>query len=253
MSEVPDISIITFTLGGRPRYLAQCLDSVYNDINNQLVFDEIKVEHHLVLQGALRTKESATIDYFKETGCYKLIVHEWPQNIGIGAGLNVILPLCEAPLIFKMDDDCKIVSRDFFESALALHRRFPNSCFSPYPCGLTGNPGGPRGFKHSIWYDKLNDRIYTRRHVTHLGGFARFSPAHIIKNFQFPNDLIPGISGTEDGNFSTHCSRSTIEMFYLENGLIVEHNEATPGQTVRYPEYFSGRNYESSLNIEVLE
>ena len=165
-----DISIITFTLGGRDRYLAQCLNSVYNDINEQLIPNEFKVEHHVILQGVLRTQGIETIlDFFKETGCYKLIVHEWPQNIGIGAGLNAILPQCEGNLILKLDDDAKIVSRDFFESALALHRRFPNSCFSPYPCGLTGNPGGPRGFKHSIWYDKLNDRFYTRRHVTHLG------------------------------------------------------------------------------------
>lgn len=248
-----DISIITFTLGGRPKYLINCLDSVFNDIVTD-VYNEIKIEHHLVFQGGAGLFEvESFIKYFNQTEYYTLHVHEWPQNIGIGAGLNAIIPQCKGELIFKMDDDCKIISDNFFEKAMVIYRRFPNGCFSGYPVGLTGNAGGPRGFKHSIWNDKQNNQIYTRRHVNHLGGFARFSPKNIIEKFTFPNDLIPGISGTEDGDFSNYCNYNNIEMFYLENGLVVEHSEATPGQVVRYPEYFNGRKYEGSLNIEVME
>ena len=248
-----DISVITFTMGGRSRYLQACIDSVYEDIE-LTDYRKVSIEHHLILQGYSKKQlEEDLCGTWEDSNSYKFIVHDWPKNIGIGAGLNKILPECKGDLILKLDDDAKIISKDFFENALALHKKFPNSCFNPYPCGLTGNPGGPRGYKHSVWYDKPNEKIWTRRHTHHLGGFSRFSPANIIKNFKFPNDLIKGISGTEDGDFSTYCNSHNIDMFYLENGLIVEHNDSTPGQVVRYPDYFKDRSYEGSIKIEVIE
>lgn len=253
MSKAPDISVITFTLGGRPKYLISCLDSVYNDINEQLIWSEIKLEHHLIFQGSAGFEEAESfLNHFGETGCYRLIVHRWPENIGIGAGLNKIIPECKGDLIFKMDDDCKIVSSDFFGSAIALHNRFSTSVFSPFPVGLIRSLGGPPGFKHTLWHDKQNNKIYTRRHVSHVGGFARFTPRFLFDNFRFPNDLIPGISGTEDGNLSSYCISNNVEMFYLENSMVVEHNEST-GQILRYPEYFKDRSYEGSLSIEIIE
>lgn len=249
-----DISIITFTMGGRDRYLAQCMDSIYDDICGQLIRNENKIEHHVVLQGIHTDAIQCVLNYFDSTQeCYKLIVHEWPENIGIGAGLNKIIPQCTAPLIMKMDDDCKIVSKDFFESATRIHNRFPNSVFSPFPVGLIRSLGGVPGFKHSVWYDKHNNRYYTKRHVSHVGGFARFAPANIMRNFKFAPDLIPGQSGNEDGQFSSYCGANNIEMFYLENDMVVEHNESGFGQILRYPEYFTGRSWESTVKIEVIE
>ncbi len=255
-----DISVVTFTMGGRDKYLLECLLSVEGSIpyeyiytdNGTVIIPKIRIEHHIVFQGVTcpDSIKLATIPYLANDNIF---IHEWPTNIGIGAGLNKILPECKGNLVFKADDDCKIISNDFFEKAYVIHQRFPNSCFSPYPVGLINNPGGPKGFKHSVYHDKTNDKIYTRRHVNHIGGFARFSPASIIKNFTFPNDLISGISGTEDGNFSDYCNSNNIEMFYLENSMVVEHLESTLGQVVRYPEYFTGRSSESKLKIEVIE
>lgn len=245
-----DISIITFTLGGRSRYLQACIDSVYEDEENS----NFSVEHHLVLQGYTKEKlEEELCGWWADNKKYKFIIHEWPENIGIGAGLNKIIPKCTAPLIMKMDDDCKIVSTGFFESAMALHKKFPNSVFSPFPVGLIRSLGGVPGFKHTVWYDKKNEKYYTRRHVSHVGGFARFAPASIMKQFKFAPDLIPGQSGNEDGQFSSYCGANNIEMFYLENNMIVEHNESGFGQILRYPEYFTGRSWESTVKIEVIE
>lgn len=245
-----DISIITFTLGGRSRYLQACIDSVYENTDQY----NINAEHHLILQGYSKEKfEEDLCGWWEDTENYKFIVHEWPENIGIGAGLNKIIPQCMAPLIMKMDDDCKIISQNFFESAINIHKRFPNSVFSPFPVGLIRSLGGVPGFKHSVWHDKENGKYYTRRHVSHVGGFARFAPAHIMKEFKFPNDLTKGISGTEDGDFSTYCNSKNIEMFYLENDMVVEHNESGFGQILRYPEYFTGRSWESTVKIEVVE
>jgi hypothetical protein len=74
------IDVLTFTLGGRDRYLFRCLDSVYNDIHEQLIQNEFGINHHLILQGekACEFKEKISGGYFADTGCYKLIVHSWP-------------------------------------------------------------------------------------------------------------------------------------------------------------------------------
>lgn len=246
------ISIITFYVGGRDNYLLKSVNSV---LKETLLSDTDNVfyEYHIIGQGCEIPEK--VINELKLTNMMlkniEFYIHKWDKNIGIGAGLNKILPLCTGDLIFKMDDDCSIVSEDFFPHAIDLFTRFPNSVFSPYPVGLINNPGGPRGFKHSV-YKKSDEQVYTRRHVTHVGGFARFAPASIIKNFTFANDLISGVSGTEDGQFSAYCVQNNIEMFYLENAMVVEHIDSTLGQIVQLPEYFKNRSNESNTKVEVV-
>lgn len=237
-----DISIITFTMGGRDRYLFTCLDSVYNDINDQLVHDEIKIEHHLVFQGVAPTSGiKGCIETYKESNCYKLITHVWEKNIGIGAGLNKIISQCSGSLILKLDDDAEIISKNFFSRALFVNRKYPTAIFSPQPTGLINNMAGPPGHSRSIVYDENIDKYFTLRNVSHVGGFARFSPKSTFNSFIFPNDLIKGISGTEDGNLSQYALQNNIPMFYVETGMVVEHNESILGQQARYPEYFKDR------------
>lgn len=258
-----DISVITFTLGGRDEYLLKCLLSVENDIPYDYKYDsdetlgikmipKIRVEHHIVFQGT-KCPDSIKVSTVPYLANDNIVIHEWPTNIGIGAGLNKILPECKGDLIFKMDDDCEIVSKNFFERAYALYKRFPNSVFSPLPCGLLRSPGGPPALNHKVWWDKTNDIIWTKRIVNHVGGFARFAPKTIMEKFKFSNDLIPGISGTEDGQLSSYCNSNNIEMFYLEDGLIVSHQETCYGQLLRNPEYFAGRSWESTIKLNIEE
>ena len=255
-----DISVITFTLGGRDRYLFRCLDSVYQkEIDEQYTYpvnnnDCVKIEHHIIFQGATPSSEiTGCLKTYRQSEYYTLIPHIWDTNIGIGAGLNKILPSCKGELIFKMDDDCEIVSKDFFLRAYTLHKRFPNSVFSPLPCGLLRSPGGPPALSHKVWWDKTSDIIWTKRIVNHVGGFARFAPKTIMGKFKFSNDLIPGISGTEDSQLSSYCNSNNIEMFYLEDGLIVSHQETCYGQLLRNPEYFVGRSWESTITLNIEE
>lgn len=238
------ISIVTFTLGSRDHYLDQCIRSVL------FQEDAPKYEHHIIFQGAKNNFHISKTRFMEEHGC---VFHEWPENIGIGAGLNKILPECSGELILKMDDDCRLITQSLLSQAYDIYKRFPNSVFSPYPVGLIRNPGGPPGSRYSIWHKKESDVFYTRRHVSHVGGFARFSPASIIKNFKFAADLSAGQSGTEDGQFSEHCRSNGVDMFYLENELIVEHNESGLGQIARYKDYFASRSWESSVKLDILE
>jgi glycosyltransferase involved in cell wall biosynthesis len=240
-----DISIVTLTMG-REKYLLDCIDSVFNDLDR--CDSIIDYEHHVVFQGIKPSK--ITKNRINNNFC---ILHEWPENAGIGEGLNRIMPELKGNLILKLDEDAKIISQNFFEQALAIHKRFPDAIWSPYPVGLISNGGGPKGYKHDVWWNKDNDIYYTRRHVQHVGGFARFSPAKLSKNFIFQNDLIKGVSGDEDGQFSSYCNRNNIPMFYLENGLVVEHNSSTLGQIARFPEYFKDRVGEQRMKFEVIE
>ena len=246
-----DISIITFTLGGRDKYLKECMLSIIEDGLNYE--PDVKIEHHIVLQGCPHPE--FIFDIIANSSVlknYDLFVHEWSENIGIGAGLNKILSSCKGSLIMKMDDDCKIISQDIFTKAFAIHQKFPDLTFSPYPVGLINNLGGPRGSGHFVWADSEGDAFYTFRRVSHVGGFARFTPASLMKSFKFKDDLIPGISGDEDGQYSNYLNSIGKPMCYLENGLVVEHNESTLGQIARFPQYFTSRTNESKMNIEVV-
>ena len=246
-----DISIVTFTWGGRDKYVTQCLGSVIKTGYDHSL--PVNIEHHLVLQGCPPPEGLDSVKVFARLlKNYTLRMHEWPENVGIGAGLNKILPECTGGLILKMDDDCKIVSDRLFKKAFTIHQKFPDLTFSPYPVGLINNPGGPRGSGHFVWADQSDDTFYTFRRVSHVGGFARFTPASLMKNFKFKDDLIPGISGDEDGQYSNYLNSIGKPMCYLENGLVVEHNESTLGQIARFPQYFTSRTNESKMNIEVV-
>jgi hypothetical protein len=202
----------------------------------------VKINHKIVFQGCkcpdmVRTAAKFCQDINRD---YTFEIIEWDKNIGIGAGLNKIIPLCDAPLIFKMDDDCEIISRNFFSTALFVNSKFPQAIFSPQPIGLVNNMAGPPGHKREVIEDVETHKYHMVRHVNHVGGFARFCPAKIMKSFTFAPDLINGISGDEDGQLSQFALRANIPMIYVETGMVVEHMEGL-GQQIRYPQYFANR------------
>lgn len=215
-----NISIYTFTMG-REKYLLKNVNS-YPQRDN--------IEHHVCFQGC------SPINLPN-----KCISHLWDTNVGIASGMNKILPLLKGDIIMKMDDDCEIISSNFFDHVTEIHSLKPDLVFSPYPVGLINNPGGVKGHGHEVIYSEKLDTYYTLRYVYHVGGFARISPG-FTKNWKFQHDLLPGMSGNEDGQFSAMCRSQNIKMAYLENAIIVEHQESTLGQHARYKEdYFKGR------------
>lgn len=215
------ISIYTFTMG-RERYLKDIVDCDQYDAD---------IEHHICFQGCGLPKYPIP-ERFK--------VHDWKSNVGIAQGMNYVLPELTGDLIMKMDEDCKIVSPGFFKHVREIARLKPNLVFSPYPVGLIRNPGGPQATMHEVMYSENTDTYYTLRYVTHVGGFARISPK-FTKDWRFEPDLMPGASGNEDVQFSNKCKNEGIQMAYLENAIVVEHQESTLGQHQRYKDYFNGR------------
>lgn len=223
------ISIYTFTMG-RWDYLGKCLESTSG-------YSDSGLEHHICSQGVRVTPKLKS--YYECQGRY--VFHEWPENIGIAAGMNKILPELKGDTIIKMDEDAAFISAFPLTFIDEVRRLKPNLVFSPYPVGLINNPGGPRGYKHEVIFSEALNTYFTLRYVIHVGGFCRVSPG-FTKDWRFSPDLgIPGSSGNEDVQFSQRCQREGIEMAYLENGIVVEHQESTLGQHERYKEYFKGR------------
>ena len=229
-----DISIFTLTMG-REKYLRRLIETIRNNHRRSL-----SLEHHIAFQGVEPSPEleSFLSEYRDSTGC-NLVLHLWPENCGTGEACNRLVPLLEGRIIIKFDEDAALCSEDFFTHMMEINRVEPDVVFSPFPVGLIGAVGGPMSTDRYVKYGAETDTYYTFRVVRHVGGFARITPAHTIKSYHWPNDLNECTSGIDDVNFSKYCCQTGIKMCYLENGLIVEHQESSLGQLERYKAYFT--------------
>ena len=224
-----NISIYTVTLGTRNLYLHR----LFNFIDKHR--EEI-VEWNIGVQGNSSINlELPQRDYIN--------IQFWNENCGAGEANNRLIKICNSDIICKLDDDALPYGDEYFKHIKQLFKLTEGKCiFSPYPVGLINNPGGVPSKNHKAIFGKETNTWYTLRKVPHIGGFARIMPAHIAKQFTWPYDYSPHNSGKEDVNFSQYCISKNIEMFYLENAIVVEHQESTIGQHSRYGEsYFKGR------------
>lgn len=234
------ISIITLSCG-REHYVMDLIDSIM--INTEQASLEF-MEHLVFFQGC---KPSEQLQHFSGEAIrmgYPLKFIEFEENEGIGFGLNKAKKHLhpKSQLVMKADEDCVFRSPNFVEHAFQVMNMLGEAIISPYPVGLIGNPGGPPKLGHHVIYSELLDTHYTLRKVNHVGGFARICPTKLFVDFEFPYDKSDTASGWEDGHFSRNALAKNIPMYYLENALIVEHNESTLGQHQRYGEaYFKGR------------
>lgn len=250
-----DFTILTVTLGKRIEYFSKTIWALNNAIlSNRGSRFKLIVCIDNNDAAVLRRIQSITepIKYRVD-----LSIVQNKDSIGIAESINNCMQnIHDNDLVLKLDDDCKIVSYlDFFQNAGILHKIMPELVFSPFPVGLINNLGGPpkNSKNRKVIYYKNGDLILTIRPTNHVGGFARFAPAKFLKSCKLNSDLIQGISGSEDGQFSQYCLKNNIDMAYLENGLIVEHMDSTLGQIVKYPDYFSLRSSESSMVFDIVE
>ena len=231
-----NIDILTLSMG-RDFYLQKNIESIRRNLD-----DEVNIIQHIVLQGI-----NSSINFNQyETANYKIKIYKLEKNIGCGMGNNFIKKyLRNDCYVHKMDDDCEIVSFNYFKKLKYLLKMLPDkfSC-SPYPVGLINNPGGvQRRSEHVVAYSEAIDQYYTLRPVHHIGGFARINPVNLFKEYNFPDDLSDKDSGVEDISLTGYCQQHGIPLFYVENALIVEHMESTLGQHKRYGETYFGKRF----------
>ena len=227
------ISIYTLTMG-RELYLRRLLESI------KLLGGSAPFEHYIVWQG-VKPSEEFSLFVEEEHSHIKMILRD--KNEGIASTMNFILPQLKGKAIMKLDEDAILRSPEFFDHVQELNRMFPNLVFSPFPVGLINNLGGPQSDQRRVAYSEKTDTYYTLRLVAHIGGFARVSPADPTASWTFENDLSDTASGSEDGQHSRKCIEQHLGMAYLENALIVEHQESTLGQHARYGDSYFGKRF----------
>jgi hypothetical protein len=229
------ISIFTLTLG-RAYYLNRQLRSV---AKAAATYDG-RITHHLCFQGV--QPDPSTLVTMDECSGENLAfkIHPWDKNLGIAGGVNRIVPQLEGSLLMKMDDDCLLLSDDFFTHVEAVHQLHPEAVFSPFPVGILMEVGGPDAIGPEVSYSPDTETYYTLRHVPHIGGLCRIAPAEKVRKFKLKTNL--SNSGTEDTQHSALCRANGIEMFYLENALVVEHQESAMGQKSRQESYFQDKS-----------
>mgnify|MGYP003658612553 CR=1 FL=1 len=218
-----------FTItSGRTLYLNRLIRSISQQ-NHYLI------KKHLIIFQNNSYEESAFLNVPSEY-LAKIEVIAYPEKQSVGAVLNKYSSKLDAPLTMKLDDDALVRSQDFFAHAWQISQIIPNAVFSPFPVGLINNLGGVPSSERYVKYSEQTDTFYTLRKVNHVGGFARISDTSLLKRVEFSD------SHNEDTEFSSFCSQNNIPMFYLDNCLIIEHQESTLGQHARYGEtYFKGR------------
>lgn len=223
-----NISILTTTLG-REYYLIKLIES----INKRSNWQKHDLIHYIVYQG---TPSQEFVSYIK-TVPYKIILKVNSQApLSIGEVMNQFKEVCKTDLFWKLDDDALLCSDEALDHIEELYKIKPEAVFSPYPVGLINNPGGVLSKNHSVEYSSKTNTYYTLRRVHHVGGFARIMPINFLKHITCTN------THSEDTECSQWCNNNNKLMYYLENTLIVEHQESTLGQHKRYGEnYFKGR------------
>lgn len=226
------ITLLTVTLG-REYYLRQLVRSIDRCFVN-------KTRHIIACQGIKLTDD--TKQFINKSNQLTEII-EWDQNYGIGEALNKLLSKVESGIVIKLDDDCLIHSDNFDIHAKAVLSLVPDSVISPFPVGLINNLGGVQSQHREVKYSDITKTYYTLRKVSHVGGFARICNRETIGSFKFPYDFSNTSSGTEDTEFSSWIKSQGKNMYYLENAMVVEHQESTLGQHARYGASYFGKRF----------
>ena len=220
------INILTVTTG-REFYLRNLLTS-FDKLSN---WQKHEVRYHIVYQGIPSDEFLNFLRKFK----FNILLSTTEYVHSIGAIMTKFKNDVKSDYFWKLDDDAKLCSDNMLDHIEALCSIYPDAIFSPYPVGLINNPGGVPSKQHHVIYSGKNDTFYTLRKVAHIGGFARIMPGYLLDRIHFSD------SHSEDTECASVFNALNLPMYYLENSLIVEHQESTLGQHERYKNYFNNR------------
>lgn len=171
------------------------------------------------------------------------------KNIGIVEGQQQALECCKGDLLIKVDNDCRVLTMHINAHLKTIYEMIgADYVLSPFPSGLIDHLGGSARTGYEVYYSKKMDRYYTLGLTNHLGGLFRAVPRPILERVgawsdylqQFPEHPL----GTrEDSYFCRQVLKHGFKMAYIENECMVEHQESTYGQRVRYgPRHFGNES-----------
>jgi len=207
-----------------------------------------RYQHVIVDQGS----RDDTVKFLKSLP--RLYPHiEWKliflaKNVGIIQGQILALEQCTGDLLVKIDNDCRVMTQDIDLHLKTLYALTgPGYALSPFPAGLISHRGGPPRIGYEVYYSEERDCYYTLGLTSHVGGLFRAVPRPVLEKAGGWEDYYrenPGedLHSHEDSYFSQRALRSGFKLAYIENECVVEHQESTHGQHVRYgSEYFGNK------------
>lgn len=222
---------VLITSCGRQRYLDKLFSSLHHKC--KAIHSELRI---------ILVDNSANIDTSVQQWvggyCHSFEIIRETERISIDDVVaKYIARQDKAEYFWKLDEDALLCSDDFGQHLKQIMKLFPRGVFSPFPVGLINNLGGPSAtVGRMAVLGEETDTYYTVRPVNHVGGFCRIMPSEALDGLSLNS------GHTEDTIISAHARRKGHPLFYLENTLIVEHQESTLGQHARYgKEYFGAR------------
>ena len=210
------ISIITSCIN-RELYLKRLIDSI------RLVggHDKVEFEHFIVFQGSPPSKNMQ--DYIARQPFSKSIQVGVTEVIEpVGAVMNSIIKKAQYPIIFKIDDDCTLLTQDFLLRAFELCTKMPRAVI--YPAMLDGEcPQGTLGdrTRQSIYLEKSNLYLTVGKATVASGKY--FMPTDLAKS-------IPFIGQKDPQQVMVATIHEHLPVFQVLNGIAIEIQEGYSGQ-----------------------
>ena len=161
------------------------------------------------------------------------------DNIGIGAGLNLLLDECNPmnyDAIVHFDNDCELTQpgtlRDLCRLAID-----GQAILSPRILGLNNPPQPTRELR--IGDDIILD-------VPRIGGICLTAPAWVYDDYRYPSNLPKW--GLDDAHICAWFRQRGGTCGYVKR-LEAWHYEGTEGQKQRYPDYFARKDAEYEATV----
>lgn len=213
------ISIITSCIG-RELYLKRLIDSIRTNGG----WEHVEFEHLIVFQAqppSERLKEYLNAQPFAA----KLRLGTTGKVETMGKILNDAIHKAKYPIIFKIDDDCTLLSPDFLLRVYELTLKLPTAAF--YPAIVDGEiplTGGANHLRQCVYLEKSNT------YVT-IGDYIAASGKYIL-----PKSLAEQIHFTERADaiqVAAHCLQLHLPVFQAVNGIIIDNQDGFSGQQHR--------------------
>lgn len=213
------ISIVTSCIQ-RELYLYRLMDSILTLGG----WDKVAFEHFIVFQGAPPSdKMRKYLGSLPFSSSIKIGTTEKVEPIG--AILFSAARKAQYPIFFKIDDDCALMSRDFFPRAIELCMKMPRAIL--YPALVDGELPPidiEPSLKQTVFLEKNNVFITVGKKTGASGKYL------------IPLDVARGIpfEGQKDAeNVAVTALANHLPVFQAMNGLVIEIQEGYSGQVHR--------------------
>lgn len=210
------ISIITSCVN-REFYLKRLIDSM------RLLggYDKIEFEHFIIFQG--NSPSDKMRRYLEAQPFYSsLHIGQTEKIESIGSVLISTIKKVKYPIIFKLDDDCALMSMDFLPRAYELCQKMPRGII--YPAIVDGElprTGGNPIKRQSVFLKDCNVYITIGEAVGVSGKYLL--PTDFAQNIPFQGQKDPQ-------NVAVATLTNHLPIFQVLNGLVIEIQEGLSGQ-----------------------